>query len=40
MGQNRRMIGWKWWTEFAIAQDKEIEATEETKPKEVAKYKQ
>ncbi len=38
MGQNRRAIRQKWWTEFTIAyQVEEIEMTEKTKQKEVAK---
>ncbi len=40
MGQNRRLIGWKWWTELTIMQDEGIEATEETEPQEVAEYEQ
>ncbi len=35
-----RLIRQKWWTEFTVTQDEEIEVTEEDESKKVAKYEQ
>ncbi len=41
MGQNRKVIRQKRWTEFAIAHKvKEIEMTEKAEQKEVTEYEQ